>query len=241
MHLRVFKKFFATTGDDYEDEDSYCLRAAKLTVPSSRPQPGTVEVALGVVSGVTLLAAVTSLTLVSLRVWRRRRKASTPYDPLPSPEDGDYPYDVFILCSDQDEGFVKECIESPLKENGYTVVRKNTAPNGLFMLGNPIVADIDHIVRLCSRVIVVCSENYTSTRRCEDGQTNDHCNVEINCCKEMASSNHGRVIPVVLDGAEAAEFKEFTQHRIRTATISTSSKARSSFVKKLERDLNIKR
>lgn len=167
-----------------------------------------------------------------------------PYDLLSTP-DADYPYDIFILCGDRDEEFVKECIELPLQECGYTTFRKNTAPDGLFMPGNAVVANMEHVVKLCSRVIVVCSENYIGRGGGEgvgDPSTaNGHYSVEVNCCKDAMSSHHCRVVPVILDGVDAAEFSEFTQHRIKGSDILSRPEARRTFIKKLERDLNIKR
>lgn len=172
-----------------------------------------------------------------LIIIRRRRRRIIRYSLLSEDE---YPYDIFILCADQDESFVKECIEEPLKEHGYTTMRKNTAPDGLFMLGNAVVADIDHVIKICSRVIVVCSENYSSADDSSKGN-GDHCSVEINCCKEKMASLNGRVIPVILDEMGVADFIEFTQHRVRTRDLLIDMKARSDFIKKLECNMNIKK
>lgn len=199
-------------------------------------------ISTGSTLGLALPALIIGTAVALVRLKRRKKRSSVSYDQLPpAAADIEYPFDVFILCSDLDEEFVKECIESPLNDRGYTTMRKSTAPDGLFMMGNLVVADIDHVVKMCSRVIAVCSENYACRQGHDSEESNDHSSVEIKCCKEMMASQCNRIIPVVLDGVEAAEFGKFTQHRIRTADILSSTKARSMFIKKLERDMNIKK
>ena len=190
----------------------------------------------------TILLATTLVvsTLVAYAIWRqrqRKKKLSDSHNCLLQQLDGEYPYDIFVLCSDKDEAFVRECIEIPLKECGYTTLRKNTAPNGLFTLGSTIVSDIDCVIKLCCRVIVVCSENYHST----GSATTNHCGVEINCCKEMVASRHGRVIPIILDGVKDTDFTEFTQHRVKSSELVSNLEARADFIRRLKRDMNIRR
>ena len=188
------------------------------------------------------MVVVTLVIAVVVVVVRRRRKAKGKSHSASNlvPLDSEYQYDVFILCADEDEGFIMECIEAPLCEHGYTTTRKNTAPGGLFMAGNTIVSDIEHMLTLCRKVIVVCSADYC----CSEGQgRGSYCSsMEIDCCKETTSSGGtGRVIPIVLDGVGAVDFEEITQHRISTADIMSNSESRRVFVEKLKRDIGIKR
>lgn len=187
---------------------------------------------------VVIAALVVSGAMIAKRCMKRRKKGGG-FLFVP-PCDDKYPYDIFILCADEDERFVTDFIESPLKELGYKTMRKNTAPDGLFTLGNAVVSDIDHVIKLCSQVIVVCSANYSSVAYKQRVSMN-HCNIEINYCKELLSSCNGRVIPVILDGIGASDFTEFTQHRVKTADVLSSMKARRIFIEKLERDIRIKK
>lgn len=183
---------------------------------------------------IAVALVVSGAVIVKKCIKRRKRKV---YDRLFAPRDNEeYMYDVFILCADEDEKFVTDFIERPLNELGYKTMRKNTAPDGLFALGNTVVSDIDHAIKLCSQVIVVCSVNYTNSKQ-SDG-TRNHSNIELNYCKELISCN-GRVIPIVLDGIGASDFAEFTQHRVKTADILSNRKARKMFIRKLERDICI--
>lgn len=175
---------------------------------------------------------VSGAVIVKKCIKKRKRKV---YDRLFAPrDDEEYMYDIFILCADEDEKFVTDFIERPLNELGYKTMRKNTAPDGLFDLGNTVVSDIDRVIKLCSQVIVVCSANYTKS-----DASRSHCNIELNYCKELISSCNSRVIPIVLDGTGASDFNEFTQHRVKTADIRSNRKARNMFIRKLERDICI--
>lgn len=195
-----------------------------------------VAASLCVLTVITAVLVTAGIVMAKKCRWRWKR---TSYDHLPTPHNEEaYPYDLFILCADEDESFVVECIEVPLRELGYTTLRKNTAPDGLFALGNTVVSDIDDVVRLCSRVIVVCSANYSSSDASKESR---HCDIELNYCKELLFSSTGRVIPVILDGVGAADFTKFTQHRIKTADISSNLRTRRIFLKQLERDIGIRR
>ena len=110
------------------------------------------------------------------------------------------------------------------------------------MPGNTIVSDVEHMIRLCSRVIVVCSENYHGASKDEVSSTGiNYCGVEINCCKEMATSRRGCLIPIILDGVEDTDFAEFTQHRIKSDELIENLGVREDFLKRLKRDMNITR
>lgn len=189
---------------------------------------------VGLITMTVIIAALAVFGAVMVKKCRKKR-INNRYDRLFAPvsDNDNYQYDIFILCADEDEWFVTDFIEGPLNELGYKTMRKNTAPDGLFAPGNPIMSDIDQVAKLCSQVIVVCSANYSTTM----SDNRDHCNIELNYCKELLS---GRVIPVILDGGGANDFTEFTQHRVRTADISSNTKARI-FIRKLERDICIRR
>ena len=63
--------------------------------------------------------------------WKRRRRKKKLIDSsnaLGVP-DGEHPYDIFILCADKDEWFVKECMEIQLEECGYTVLHASNQTN----------------------------------------------------------------------------------------------------------------
>lgn len=192
--------------------------------------------ALLVLTAAVGVAVKTVMSFLKRRRKRRSREQSY-YTVLPSSMDCEYLYDVFILCADEDESFVKECIEEPLKEYGFTTLTKNTAAagggfDGLFMPGNEVASDMDRVVRLCSHVIVVSSENYSSERNC--------CRTELSYCRELMAASGGggggagRVIPVVLDQKGADEFAGFTQHRISSAEVSSDADVRCAFIRKLK-------
>lgn len=181
-----------------------------------------------------IIAALAVFGAVVVKKCRKKQRTDR-YDRLFAPvgDYNSYQYDIFILCADEDERFVMEFIEGPLNELGYKTMRKNTAPDGLFTPGNPVVSDIGKVVELCSQVIVVCSENYNSST------TSNACQIELNYCKELLSSCNGRVIPVILDGGGTKDFTKFTQHRVQTADALSSVKVRI-FMEKLERDIRIR-
>ena len=135
------------------------------------------------------------------------------------------------MCADEDDDFAKCYIEEPLKESGYSVLRKETAPHGLFLVGNAVISDIDQIMSLCSQMIVICSENYNTDAG------NDIYNLEICYCKEMASRN-SRIIPVILDEINEPNFAKFTQHRVQSAEILSSWNSRHAFIQRLKRNIN---
>lgn len=210
-----------------------CTSATKLNTPYT---PYRVAVSI---STVTVTVVIAIVVVVVIMEWRRRwRRKKITYNPLLQPDD-DYPYDIFFLCADEDDRFVEELIEEPLKERGYVTMRKNTAPDGLFIPGNVVASDIDRVIKLCSRVIIVCSQNYSSSHESSDNP--DCCGMEIGYCKEVMSACNGRVIPIMLDGTKEARFLEFTQHRIKTNVLLCNTKARSAFINRLERDMKIKR
>ena len=204
-----------------------------------------VSIGSGMAGAAVMATTLTVFTLMLYITWRKRQRkkllGASSGHPLQRQPDGDYPYDIFILCADKDEEFIRECIEGPLEGCGYRTLRKNTAPDGLFTLGSTIVSDMDHVIKLCSRVIVVCSENYCSNSENEYGGNSNHYRVEINCCKELMASRNGRVIPIILDEVEDSDFTEFTQHRIRSTEIMSSMKTRKDFLRRLKRDMNIRK
>jgi hypothetical protein len=217
-------------------EDTLC----PTTTSSSQAHYVPVAASLITLTAVAAALAITGAVVARKYIKKKRKKV---YDRLSAQphDDEKYLYDVFILCADEDEEFVMDFIENPLIELGYKTMRKNTAPDGLFALGNAIVSDIDHVIKLCSHVIVICSENYNSTRCVESDDITNHCSIELNYCKELISSCNGRVIPVILDGVGGSDFDEFTQHRVKTEEILSNRKARKTFIKKLERDISINR
>lgn len=217
--------------DDSVDDRNICIQPTVKTITPSHTEVLTLSSILMVV----MTLVITVVVVVVRRHIKAKGKCHSASNLIPL--DSEYQYDIFILCADEDEGFVTECIEGPLSKHGYITTRKNTAPEGLFMAGNTIVSDIEHMLTLCWKVIVICSADY-----CSEGRASgSHCSMEINCCKETTSCGIGKVIPIVLDGVDAVDFEEFTQHRISTTDIMSNSDSRRVFVEKLERDIGIKR
>lgn len=222
------------SGGDSVNSDILCPLATAQT--NSSPD-ATVPASL-----ITVMATASALVVIGAVIVKKckKRHQKRAHKRLLAHHSNEYAYDIFLLCADEDEEFVTECVEKPLNELGYKTMRKNTAPDGLFTLGSAVVSDIDHVTKLCSHVIVVCSTNYTcgSSGVSRDSDiARNHCNIELNYCKELISSCNGRVIPIILDGVGASNFTEFTQHRVRTMDILSDGNARKVFIRKLERDI----
>ena len=236
IHQPMSLRDCSLSGGDSADSDTLCplpTTAQTNSGPSYAAEAGSLIT-------VTATAAVLVFAgAVIVKKCKKRRQKGAYKRLLADHGDVEYVYDIFLLCADEDEEFVTECVEKPLNELGYKTMRKNTAPDGLFALGNAVVSDIDHVIKLCSYVIVVCSINYTSSGGAsrDSDIARNHCNIELNYCKELISSCNGRVIPIVLDEVGAGDFTEVTQHRVKTTDILSDGNARKIFIQKLERDI----
>ncbi len=172
--------------------------------------------------GVCVLIAI---LLIKIKFCKHKNKSNLVLIPLELCN-----YDVFILCADEDDKMVKECIEEPLMEDGYKVLKKNTAPD-IFLAGEDIISCLDKVLKICARVIIFCSTNY-NYHRCDNDKR------EMDYFKDMSGSCDRRIIPIITDGNGAMDFKEFSQMRITSFELLNDSKARKIFINKLKRDIN---
>lgn len=196
------------------------LDATQDTCPTK--EIGANVIAAGSSSLIALAVVVITIgVIIKIKLKRRHKSNDQPrYIPL---QEELYDYDVFIFCAEEDDENVERFIENGLREQGgYSILRKHTAPDGLFTAGNTKISDIAKITDKCSIIIIVCSKNNKM----------DHS--EVSYCKDHCA---GRVIPIFLDDAEDENFKELTHRRISVESLS-DWKARENFIKQLHSDIS---